>query len=217
MRKEIHVCTRPAFKLICSQLHVVCTVFCYICIKSFQWFVLHFGKDMCAPGRRTNSYVHVASFGVFDHLLCTRAKNALQWHFFIPQIIHFSHCLHRQSSNKYFFQTGEICYPDITNWYTNMNTNTNTFMNVKHFSDIFSSLKLSTFLNACIVSQVKNISFSSVIQKLQIKNKYKYKHIQWTHSSDIFHPSNNINFLHCLHRQSSTFFLLIILKSVTQN
>ena len=67
----------------CVQGHVVQThmnVCMFVFVYLYLYGVLYLEKYICvcALARRTNSYVHVASFELFDHLLCTRAKNALQ-------------------------------------------------------------------------------------------------------------------------------------------
>ena len=106
-------------------------VFVYLCICVFVWCTV-FGKIhicVCALARRTNSYVHVASFELFDHLLCTRAKNALQWHFFIPQIIHFSQCacILAQLIYVYLSHMGQI-------WHTETRSNVKLFIYVSYWT-----------------------------------------------------------------------------------
>ena len=60
------------------QTHMNVSIFVFVYLYLYGVLYLEKYICVCALARRTNSYVHVASFELFDHLLCTRAKNALQ-------------------------------------------------------------------------------------------------------------------------------------------
>ena len=111
---------------------------------------------MCALGQRSNSYVHncmlyalyfvISVLSHFNDLYCILVKI----------------CVHQAGVQTHMF-TSLLSGSLITSFAPALKMPS---------SDIFSSLKLSTFLTACIVSQVTNISFKlvkSVTQKLQIQ------------------------------------------------
>ena len=118
--------------------------------------------NLCALGQRTNSCVHICLLYVL-YLVISVLSHICIWSYLYFVISVFSHicilycilvkiCVHQAGVQTHMF-TSLLSGSLITSFAPALKMPS---------SDIFSSLKLSTFLTACIVSQVTNISFKLV-------------------------------------------------------